>query len=150
MMNMSKAVKTMRIKPDGSGFTVAAGTSDVNSDVVDTANFEGVRFILALGAIVSGAVTSAKVQQGAASNLSDAADLADSKQTIADDDDNQIFVWDIFRPRERYLRLAIDRGTQNATIDGLVVEFYGAKEQPVTEDATTTTEVHISPAEGTA
>lgn len=151
-MNMSKAVKTLRLRPDGSGYTVAAGTSDVNSDVVDTQGFEGVRFIAGFGAITAGAVTSIKVQQGTAANLSDAADLAGTGVTVADDDDNQIAIVDVYKPRERYLRVAFDRGTQNAVIDLLVAELYGPREKPITEDAAIViaAEMHVSPAEGTA
>lgn len=151
-MNLSGSVKVLRLKPDGSGWTVAAGTTDVNSDVVDTANFDGCLFITAFGAIVAGAVTSVKIQQGAASNMSDAADLAGTAIAVADDDDNQIVIHDIYRPRERYLRATVDRGTQNATVDGQIAILYGPRVQPVTQDSTlvVSTEVHASPAEGTA
>lgn len=150
--NLSYEVKTLRLKPDASGWTVAAGTSDVNSDIVDTAGWEGVRFIAGFGAITAGAVTSIKAQQGAAANMSDAADLADTGITIADDDDNQVAIVDIFKPRERYVRLAFDRGTQNAVIDFLIAELYRPRKMPVSEDATlvVSTEKHVSPAEGTA
>jgi hypothetical protein len=150
MHQLSNLVKTERIRPDGSGFTVAAGATAVNSDIIDMAGYEGVRFILAMGAITAGAATSAKVQQNTANSGTGMADLEGSLQTIADDDDNQIFVFDVYRPRERYLRLAISRATQNSAVDGLVVEYYGGRKQPPTEPATTTTEKHSSPAEGTA
>lgn len=151
-MNLSKNVKTLRIRPDGSGYTVAAGTSDVNSDIVDTQGFEGVRFILGLGAITTGAVTSAKVQQNDVNSGTGMADLAGSAITIADDDDNQILISDIYKPRERYVRLAIDRGTQNAVVDFLLVELYEPRKLPITEDSAIviSAEQHISPAEGTA
>lgn len=151
-LNLTKATKTVRLKPDGSGWTVAAGTSDVNSDIVDTAGFDAVRFIAGFGAIVSGAVTSLKVQQGENSALSDAADIAGTAITVADTDDNKMAISDIIRPRERYLRVAFDRGTQNATIDFLIAELYRTNSEPVTQDTATliAPETHASPAEGTA
>lgn len=149
--NLSSAIKTIRLKPDGSTYAVAAGTSDLNSDVVDMAGFEGVRFIIGFGAITSGAVTSIKVQQGQASNLSDAADLAGSAITVADTDDNKLAISEIYRPQERYVRLVTDRGTQNAVIDFLIAELYGARKKPITQDATViSAEIANSPAEGTA
>jgi len=149
--NMSSAIKTIRLKPDGSTYAVAAGTSDLNSDVVDMAGYEGVRFIIGFGTITSGAVTSIKVQQGQASNLSDAADLAGSAITVADTDDNKLAISEIFRPQERYVRLVTDRGTQNAVVDFLVAELYGARKLPITQDATViSAEIANSPAEGTA
>lgn len=151
LLNLTKATKTIRLRPDGSGYTVAAGTTDVNSDVVDMAGFDAVRFITGYGAITSGAVTSQKVQQGAASNLSDAADLLGTGVTVADTDDNKLVISDIIRPAERYLRVAFDRGTQNAVIDFLIAELYRAGSQPVTQDASVATaETHASPIEGTA
>lgn len=151
MMNLSKNVVTKRIKPDGSGWTVAAGTSAVNSDIVDTAGYDGVRFILAMGAIVSGAATSSKVQQDTDSAGGTMADLAGTSITIADTDDNKMIVHEVLKPKERYLRLAISRATQNATIDGLIIELFNPRTMPVTQDSTVATlEVYTSPAEGTA
>ena len=150
-MNLTQNVKTKRIQPDGSGYTVAAGTTDVNSDIVDTAGFEGVRFIVAWGAIVSGAVTSFKVQQNDVNSATGMADLTGSNITVADTDDNKLSITDIFKPRERYIRLAFDRGTQNATIDGVIVELYEPRTLPVTQDTTVqSAEQWVSPAEGTA
>lgn len=152
MKHLSNRVKTVRLKPDGSGYTVAAGTTDVNSDIVDTAGYEGVRFIAGFGALTSGAVTSLKVQQNTANSGTGMADLEGSNIAVADDDDNQIAITDIFRPRERYLRVAFDRGTANAVIDFLLVELYLPHVEPITEDASIViaAEKHTSPAEGTA
>lgn len=150
-MNLSKAVKTIRLKPDASGWTVAAGTSNVNSDIVDTAGFDAVRFIVGFGAIVSGGVQSIKVQQGAAAAMGDAADLAASAITVADADDNKIAISDFIRPLERYLRVSTLRATQNSTIDFALAELYRARSEPITDDATViSSETHVSPAEGTA
>lgn len=150
--NLTKATKTIRLKPDASGWTVTAGTTDVNSDIVDMAGFDAARFIAGFGTITSGAVTSMKVQQGAAAAMSDAADLLGTGVSIADTDDNKIAIIDVLRPRERYLRASFDRGTQNAVIDFLIVELYRANSEPVTQDTVTLVapETHASPAEGTA
>lgn len=151
MANMSKSVVTKRIKPDGSGYTVSAGTSDVNSDIVDTAGYDWVRFIVAFGAIVSGAATSVKVQENDANSGTGMDDLEGSSITIGDTDDNKLAIVEIYRPRMRYLRLVTKRATQNATIDGLIVELGGGRVKPITDDTTVvSTEVWASPAEGTA
>lgn len=152
-MQLTKATLTKRIKPDASGYTVAAGTSDVNSDIVDTQGYEGVRFIAMFGAITSGAVTSLKVQQNTANSGTGMADLEGTNIAVADDDDNQIAITDIIHPTERYLRVAFDRGTQNAVIDGLIVELYGPRTLPVAQDTSGSViaaESFASPAEGTA
>lgn len=150
-MNLSKNIVTKRIKPDASGWTVAAGAADVNSDIVDTAGYDGVRFIAGFGAIVAGAATSIKVQQDTAAGGGTMADLLGSAIAVADSDDNKIAVTEIFRPRERYVRLTTLRATQNSTIDFVLVELHGPRGLPVTQDSTViAAETHISPAEGTA
>lgn len=151
-MNLSKNVKTLRLKPDGSGYTVSAGTSDVNSDIVDMNGFEGIRFIAGFGAITSSAVTSLKVQQNSANSGTGMADLEGSNIAVADDDDNQIAISDIFRPTKRYLRVAFDRGTANCAIDFLIAELYGPRKAPISEDTSIviSAEQFASPPEGTA
>lgn len=150
-MQLTNSLKTKRIYPDGSGFGVVAGTTDLTSEVIDRAGFEGVRIIIGFGAITAGAVTSVKVQQCDTSGGS-YADLEGSSVTVADDDDSQIVVIDVHQSRERYLKTVIDRGTQNAVVDFEIVEFYcGRTIPPVQTDASVVaTEVHVSPAEGTA
>lgn len=147
MHSLQKAVKVTRVMN-----AVAAGTSDQNSSVIDMQGFDGVVFMAAFGTITSGAVTSIKVQQGADSGLSDAADLEGTSVTVADDDDNQVAIVEVYRPRERYVRLVVDRGTQNAVIDGVLAIQYNGRIKPTTHDSSTViaAESHNSPAEGTA
>lgn len=132
---------------------VAAGQTTINSSAVDLAGYEGVKFYVAFGALVSGAVTAVKAQQSSDNASSDAyADLEGTGITVADDDDNKIAILDVKKSRERYVRCTVTRSTQNATVDGIIAVRYGAKKLPATDDATTviSREVHASPAEGTA
>ncbi len=151
MPNMSKSVVTKRIKPDGSGYTVAAGAADVNSDIIDTAGYDWCRIITGFGAITSGAATSVKVQENDANSGTGMDDLEGSSITVADTDDNKITIVEIYRPRMRYLRQVTKRATQNAVIDFMIVELGGSRVKPITDDSTVvSTEVWPSPAEGTA
>lgn len=150
MRNITKNIKTIRLKVDGTNYTGSANTTDLSSEEVDTQGYETVRFICGFGAITSGAVTSTKVQQGAVTGMSDAADLAGTSQTVADTDDNKVVVTEIVHPEERFLRHVVDRGTQNAVVDFLVAELipYAV---PITQHSTVLgSEVHVTPAEGTA
>lgn len=150
-MQLSNRVKTQRIKVDGTNFQGAAGTTDLTSDVIDSAGWEGVRFIVQFGAITAGAVTSIKAQGGSDSGGVGASDIAGTGQTVLDTDDNKVKVIDIFRPAQRYLNLFTDRGTQNAVIDSVIVEYYGKHGGiPITEDTNTAVEMFVSPALGTA
>lgn len=146
-MELSKQVKFSQAITVTAG---AAGTTDINGTVLDTANFDGVAVEVTMGAIVSGAVTSIKWQQGDESNMSDAADLEGTAITVADDDDNQTFVLDLYKPRKRYVRVVVDRGTQNATVAAATYVQYGPRTMPTTQGSAVTLETHVSPAEGTA
>lgn len=150
-MQLSNVVKWQRLKVDGTNYTGAANTTDLTSEAVDMSGFEGVVFLIGFGAITSTAVTSVKARQGAASDMSDGADLENTKQTVADTDDNKVKYIDIYRPRERYLDVVTDRGTANAVVDFILAGFYCPRVTPVTQPtATIAGELHVSPAEGTA
>lgn len=146
-MNLGYNAKVTRVMN-----AVAAGQTAQNSSILDMSGFEGVVFVAAFGAISSNAVTSIKAQQGMAADMSDAADLAGTSISIPDSASNKLAVLDVYRPRERYVRLVISRGTANAAIDGVVAIQYGRKEGPIAHDADTVvgSEVHASPGEGTA
>ena len=146
-MNLGTQTKMVRVSN-----AVAAGTTDVNSTGVDTQGYEGVMFQILFGAITATAVTNVHAEQSSDDGASDAyADLAGTSVTVNDDDDNQIAWLDINRPRERYVRCVVDRGTANAVIDGIVAILYNPAKQPTTHDSSTVLggEVHASPAEGT-
>lgn len=130
---------------------VAAGTTDVNSTGVDMSGFSAVAFLVALGTLTATAVTSIKLQQSDDDGSADAySDLEGSAITVADDDDNQIFVAEVVRPGKKYVRCVVDRGTANAVIDSIVAIQHQARSVPTTQPATTTVESSVSPAEGTA
>lgn len=147
-MNSANKEKVIRVMN-----AVAAGTTAQTSSAIDTQGFEGVKIYTAFGAITGSAVTSVKIQQSSDDGSADAyADLAGTSISVADDDDNQVVVHDIYRPRERYLKVVVSRATQNAVIDGVIAVLYGPADSPTTNDASTVVarETHVSPAEGTA
>jgi len=148
MNELSKNVKITQAITVTNG---AAGTADITGAILDMSGFEGVLMIVTFGAITSSAVTSIKAQQGAAAAMGDAADLEGTGQTVADDDDEQTFYIDLYKPQERYVRLYVDRGTANAAVASAEYIQYGAKKVPTTHQATVISgETHVSPAEGTA
>lgn len=134
------------------GLDYASASADRNGAVVDMANAEWVIAIFKMATIATGAVTKVKWQQGAASNMSDAADLEGTGLTVADDDDNQIFAIALVKPRERYVRAVIDKDATNSTAETLTYIVGGNRTLPafasITDDVTV--EVSYSPAEGTA
>jgi len=148
MGQLTNAVKATRVIN-----ATAAGVTTVNGSTIDMQDFDGCRFLVAIGAVVAGSVSSVKLQDGNASNLSDAADVAGSGQNITagGTDDNSVIIIDIFRPVKRYLRVVVLRATQNLTIDGAIAEQYEGVFFPVTQDATTIkhSKIVVSPADGT-
>jgi len=126
----------------------AAGTSTpLNGATLDMAGYAGVMIVVTFGAIVSGAVTSFKVQQDTDSAFGTPVDLLGSGQTIADTADDTIFVSDLFKPTKRYVRVVVARATQNATLCAAYY-VYGGRTRPAVQ--TVTIERFVSPAEGTA
>jgi hypothetical protein len=147
MFNLSKNVKISTAITSAAG---VAATTDIEGSIIDMSGFEGVLAIVRFGVITGSAVTSIKMQQGAAPAMGDAADILGTSQTIADDDDDEIFYIDLYKPTERYVRLYVDRGTQNAVVASAIYIQYGARELPTSHGTGVSGEIHVSPAEGTA
>ncbi|MFO7537611.1 MAG: hypothetical protein R6X32_06075 [Chloroflexota bacterium] len=138
-MNLSKAVKVVF-----AATAAGAATTDVEGAVIDMQGYLGCAFV---GRIAVGAAGNfAYAQQGAASNLSDAADLPDTQTVIADDNDS--FLVDVYRPEKRYLRVVVERGTSTATGD-IYALLYDPVKQPVAHGATVEDTLAVSPDEGT-
>lgn len=148
-MNLSKRVKvTQAITPTAG----AAGTTDINGTILDMAGWEGVLMEVTFGAITASAVTNVHAEQDSSSSMTSAADLAGTGQTVADTDDGDIFLIDLYRPLERYVRVVVDRGTANAVVAGATyIQYGGANAKlPPSNGSTVNAEQHSSPAEGTA
>jgi len=127
----------------------AAGSSAINGSTLDFAGYLGGLISVQTGAIVSGAVTSIKFQHSDASDMTGAADVLGTSQTIADTDDDKVFYIDISRPTKRYGRLVVSRATQNATVSA-VAALYGSSVAPVTQGAGVAGEIHVGKIAGTA
>ena len=129
-----------------------AGTTDVTGDTIDMQNFGSVAFLVSFGTITTGGVTSIKVQQDSDSAMGTAADLLGSSVSITDAQDDHSVLVEVAEPRERYVRVIVDRGTANAVINTGYAIQTNPKISPTTHDSSTivTPELHVSPAEGTA
>ena len=100
-----------------------AGT-DVTTDIIDMAGFEGVVFFGTIA--TANAANYIYAQQGTASDGSNMADLAGTKVVAAA---NGQVVWlDIYKPEKRYVRAYIERGGANtATGDFYAIQYQGRK-----------------------
>jgi len=111
-----------------------AGKTDINGATLDMNGFDAVLMLVRFGTITNNAVTKIYAQQGAASNLSDAATMALSTVAVGDTDSNKYFAIDVVKPRDRYVRLVVDRGTQNAVVEHAVYIQYKAKDRAPSDD----------------
>lgn len=145
-MNLSKDVKFTK------ALAYASGTADRNGDVLDMAGYEGVLMLVTFATIATGGTNSIKAQQGALANGNDMADLTGTKIVVADDDDDQIFFIDLYKPEERYVRLVVDKDASNACAESAVYIQYNGRSRPVVNNVTNlvTGEIHVTPIEGTA
>ena len=143
-MNISRGVKFTRVLD-----AVAAGTSDQNSSSVDMKSYDAVTFCVGFGTITASAVTSIKVQ--GSDDDSAWSDLAGTAISVADSDDNKVVLAEINCPQQRYVRVVVDRGTQNAVIDFAIALQSKANAAPVTQSSSVLgSEFHQAPAAGTA
>lgn len=140
-MNLSTDVKITKVLA-----SQIAGTTAVNTGIVDMQGYEGVVFLAAIA--TAAANNGLKAQQGQIANMSDAADLAGSQ--VNSNGTQTDIVLDIYRPRERYVRGVVVRGT-STVIDAVWAIQYIAGKKPINNiTAAQAAEIWASPAEGTA
>src|SRR5712692_8868507 len=115
---------------------VAAGTSNQDGLAgIDMSGFDGVMFIADVGALTPGQVTRLPVL-GSDDDSSFGAFATDAVTLTMDDgDSNKCLVVDVFRPRNRYVRARVQRGTANAVIDCVVAILYRKNKKPVVQPA---------------
>jgi hypothetical protein len=115
---------------------VAAGTGDTQTgNTIDTAGYESIVFIVYLGTLTAGAVTTIKLQYGNASNASDMADIPNSSISVPQATGGNVGWWsvELHRPTKRYVRVAVVRATANAVINGADVIMGRAAVQPAAQ-----------------
>lgn len=140
---LSQNVKVIKVA-DAAG----AATSAVNGAGIDMANAEGVLFVTSFGTPASN--NSIKSQQsdddGAADDYTD---LTGTSVGVGASDED-VYV-DVIRPKKRYVRPVVSRGTSSALGDIWAI-VYGLRSVPYTNTVSGTQagETHHSPAEGTA
>jgi len=130
----------------------AAAAADRNGAILDMDGFRGVLMCVKFGTIEALGVNSIKAQQDTDVAGGTMADLVGSGITVAADDDNQLFMIDLYEPTERYVRLVVDKDGTHTTEEMAWYIQYGARNRPTTVTVAdkVTYERHTSPAEGTA
>lgn len=131
--HLTDVVKTIRVEN-----AVAAGTSDVTTDAVDTRGYDGARFIWLLGDVTNAATLQAVLYNDSNSDASGGtAEVTGTAITAgATDYDNKLLIVDAYRPNQRYVYSVLDRGAQNAVVDGCICELYRVRTAGITQDST--------------
>jgi hypothetical protein len=133
-----------------SALDYADGSADRNGATLDMKGFDGVLVVVHFATIATSAVTTIKMQQGEESDLSDAADLEGTGQSVADDDDNEHYYIDLYQPTDRYVRVVVDKNAVNNSAESATYIQYRGTYNPTTHATGVTGEFHLTPAEGTA
>lgn len=140
-MNLSEVVKITKVHA-----AEGAAAATHYSDIVDMADWDGVIFLASIGTAATN--NGVKAQQDTDSAGATMADLEGT--SILSDGTQTDFVLDIYRPSERYVRLAVLRGV-SSTIESMWAIQYRGRKMPVDNETTAqAAEMHASPAEGTA
>lgn len=140
-MNLGKNVKITKVLA-----TTATGTTTINTSIVDMQGYDGVVFLASLGSAANN--NGIKAQQGQASNMADAADLASSQQ-LSDGTQTDL-VLELYQPQERYVRASIVRGTTTTIEAAWAIQYCGAKMPISNVTAAQAAKLLASPDEGTA
>jgi hypothetical protein len=120
-MNLSRQISVVRSVNDQ-----VAGVGNVTGTHVDMQGYDGVLFLLAIGALTATQVTGLKAQMGTLANDTDQADIAGSQISVvyADANSNLLMVLDIYRPIMRYVRPVVLRSVANAVVDAVIAILY--------------------------
>ncbi len=143
MPQLSNAVLITKIKDA----TSAAGSTVLESSVLDMAGYEGVLLFTSYGTAAADNLLKAKM-----SSANDSAAMGDIEGSAiapgASDEDQWI---DIYRPRKRYVQLAAVRATSTKLGDMWAIQ-YGPRVKPTDNNTAGTIagEALVSPSTGTA
>lgn len=144
MQNLSSQVKLTKVADH-----TTAGTTDVESAILDMQGYEGVMFFTSFG--TAAADNKLKVQQDDANGAGGMADLTGTGVTSGASPSNEDVWVEVYRPTKRYVRCIAVVDT-SSTVESIWAIQYGARVLPVdnTTSGTIEGEMHASPSEGTA
>lgn len=130
------------------GAATVAGTSDVQSPVIDTKGFDSVLFVSTFATPAAGNWIQAN--QDTVVGMGTAADLLGSKATPSGASDETAWL-EIVRPSKRFVRATFKRGTSSVLGEIYCIQSLAAAEpQTNTLAGTSIGKLLVSPAEGTA
>lgn len=128
----------------------ASGTADRKGATLDMQNWDGVMIVVTLAAIEAAGTNSVRVQHSDTTTDGHFVDIKGTKIDVADDDDDERVVIDIYQPVKRYVRVYIDKDTVKTCAESAEYIQYRGRIAPAAHAATVTLGQHLSPISGTA
>lgn len=115
---------------------VAAGSSiDNDSAIIDMAGYEGVVFITTIEDSVDTGVAAMTAEQNSVNSGTGMAALAGAVATLTsaanDDLNGKLLMLDVYRPKERYLRVNRTSATANIAYGPVIAIRYSGKKMPI-------------------
>lgn len=113
-----------------------AGTTEVDSSIVDMSGWDGCCFIVDLATVVDASVLTLNVQENSANSTSGMATITGATATFtASTSSNKTLIVDVIKPSKRYVRAQFTRTAQNATVNTILCVLYRARSRPTSADA---------------
>lgn len=145
-MSLLRAVDVLNVEAPA-----AAGQTTLTSDTIDMQRAEGLLALFSLGAITAGSTGKAQIHGSdeESANFSLMVDDYGNNCEIALDPtnhDNKILQLEIYKPRNRYIRLVLTRPTQDVVCNGIFGLRYWNSDVPTEDpDAYGTRAVFLNP-----
>ncbi|HMR01758.1 MAG TPA: hypothetical protein PKA43_00140 [Candidatus Competibacter phosphatis] len=130
-----------------------ASNTDDDSDIVDTAGFDGILFATPITDSAQTGVATLTVEQNSANSGTGMAALSGAVATATsaanDDINGKLLVVDVYRPRERYVRSNLASATANIAFGDTIAILYKGIKMPITQSTSEVADsaVVTSPAE---
>jgi hypothetical protein len=133
MRNLSKNVKVIQVL----GY-FAAGQTTRDSDIVDMAGYDGVMFVLGIGASsVATGVATLTAQSNSLNQTTGMAAISGSAAagTIPATPAKATIIVDVYRPQQEFVRGEVTIATANVELLGMVAILYNSDKKPCPLDA---------------
>ena len=123
------------------GAVASALNTNDDSNIIDMAGFEGVIFLSTIEDSVATGVASMIVEQNAANSGAGMAALSGAVATLTcgstDDLNGKVLAVDVYRPKERYLRVNRTSSVANIAFGSVTAIRYGQRVTPTPDTAAT-------------
>jgi hypothetical protein len=113
------------------GAAAAAQTAVEPTNGVDTHGFGGIAFLVAIGAVDSGSVTTIYAEMSSDDGVGDGwEEIKSTSIVVPDDGDDSLYFLDINHPAERYVRCVVTRATADSALTSVMAILYDPRTKP--------------------